>query len=116
MNLLREQLLKGLIEKCGKSAFVVTVPRDRDTKVLCNTLHLCFRGGLESANLIRELGDRVLVSGQSACKTGNSLSHVLKAMNVDTKLIRGALRLSLGRTTTEKEIEQAIEIIGNAVR
>jgi len=115
MNHLRSKLLKGLTRVCGEDAFVITVPR-KDTEVLCNTLHLCFRHGLESSDLIQELGDRVLCSGQSACKTGNSLSHVLKAMNLETSLIRGALRLSLGRTTTEDEISSAVEIIGHAVR
>ena len=48
----------------------------------------------------------------SACTTGSTEpSHVLSAMGYPDEEARGALRLSLGRTTTEAEIEEAISIV-----
>ena len=48
----------------------------------------------------------------SACTTGSTeVSHVLSAMGYPEEEARGALRLTLGRTTTEAEIEEAISII-----
>ena len=48
----------------------------------------------------------------SACTTGSTeVSHVLSAMGYPDEEARGALRISLGRTTTEAEIEQASEAI-----
>jgi cysteine desulfurase len=48
----------------------------------------------------------------SACTTGSTEpSHVLSAMGYPDEEARGSLRLSLGRTTTEAEIEAAIEIV-----
>jgi cysteine desulfurase len=48
----------------------------------------------------------------SACTTGSTeVSHVLTAMGYPEEEARGALRLTLGRTTTEAEIEEAIGII-----
>jgi cysteine desulfurase len=42
-------------------------------------------------------------------------SHVLAAMGVPRELARGALRLSLGHTTTRSDVTSAVGIIGTAV-
>jgi cysteine desulfurase len=48
----------------------------------------------------------------SACTTGSTeVSHVLTAMGYPEEEARGALRLSLGRTTTDEEIATASEIV-----
>jgi cysteine desulfurase len=48
----------------------------------------------------------------SACTTGSAdPSHVLSAMGYPDDEARGALRLSLGRTTTDEEVEQAASIV-----
>jgi cysteine desulfurase len=48
----------------------------------------------------------------SACTTGSTeVSHVLTAMGYPEDEARGSLRLSLGRTTTEDEIETACEVV-----
>jgi cysteine desulfurase len=48
----------------------------------------------------------VAASSGSACSSGKvTASHVLKAMGVAPALAAGAVRLSLGRTTTETEVE-----------
>jgi cysteine desulfurase len=48
----------------------------------------------------------------SACTTGSTeVSHVLAAMGFPEEEARGALRLSLGRTTTEAEIDEAARIV-----
>jgi cysteine desulfurase len=52
----------------------------------------------------------------SACATGsNEVSHVLTAMGYPEDEARGALRISLGRTTTEAEIDLAAELIPAAI-
>jgi cysteine desulfurase len=48
----------------------------------------------------------------SACTTGSTdPSHVLTALGYPDDEARGAVRLSLGRTTTEEEIDAAVEIV-----
>ena len=45
----------------------------------------------------------------SACTTGSTeVSHVLTAMGYPDEEARGALRLSLGRTTTDDEIDDGV--------
>jgi len=52
----------------------------------------------------------------SACTTGSTdPSHVLTAMGYPEEEARGALRFSLGRTTTDAEIDAAIEAIPRAL-
>jgi cysteine desulfurase len=52
----------------------------------------------------------------SACTTGSTeVSHVLTAMGYPAEEARGALRLSLGRTTTDEEIAQACTIVPRVV-
>lgn len=52
----------------------------------------------------------VAVSSGSACSSGKvQASHVLAAMGVEPALAQGALRLSLGWDTTEKDIEGALK-------
>ncbi len=54
----------------------------------------------------------IAVSVGSACTTGSTeVSHVLSAMGYPEEEARGALRLTLGRTTTEAEIEEAAQIV-----
>jgi cysteine desulfurase len=48
----------------------------------------------------------------SACTTGSTeVSHVLTAMGYPEEEARGALRLSLGRTTTDAEIATACDVV-----
>jgi cysteine desulfurase len=48
----------------------------------------------------------------SACTTGSTeVSHVLSAMGYPDEEARGALRLSLGRSTTDAEIATACEVV-----
>jgi cysteine desulfurase len=52
------------------------------------------------------------VSTGSACATGSAeVSHVLSAMGYPDDEARGALRISLGRTTTDAEIDEAIRLV-----
>jgi cysteine desulfurase len=54
----------------------------------------------------------VAASVGSACTTGSTeVSHVLSAMGYPDEEARGALRLSLGRTTSDADIEESVAIV-----
>jgi cysteine desulfurase len=58
----------------------------------------------------------VAASGGSACSTGSpEPSHVLAAMGVARPLALGSIRMSLGHTTTEEEIDRVIELFPGVV-
>ena len=69
--------------------------------------------GVDGAEAVVALDlDGVAVSVGSACTTGSTeASHVLIAMGYSEAEARGALRVSLGRTTTDAEIDRAAELI-----
>ena len=59
----------------------------------------------------------IATSVGSACATGSAeVSHVLAAMGYPDDEARGALRVSLGRTTTDAEIAVAAEAIPRVLR
>jgi len=83
---------------------------------LPNTLSVSFRG-VEASTLVAEIGDRVAVSAGAACHAdGVELSTVLQAMRVPLEYAMGTVRFSVGKTTTEAEVDQAAEIVVEAVR
>ena len=58
----------------------------------------------------------VAASVGSACTTGSlEPSHVLTALGYPEDEARGSLRLSLGRTTTAAEVEEAATIIASTI-
>jgi len=77
---------------------------------LPNTLNLSFRG-LDGASLLERMSGIAASLGSACHDTSRELSPVLKAMGVGEEYGFGAVRFSLGRFTTEEEIEKAVEII-----
>jgi cysteine desulfurase len=98
---LRDELAGRLLAACP-SAVVHGHPELR----LPNTLSISFPGRL-AADLLAAAG-RVAVSAGAACHgDGQVGSHVLAAMGVSPEVARGTLRISLGRFTSEEDIETA---------
>jgi cysteine desulfurase len=88
---------------------------DRAAKIAGNC-HLCF-DGIESEALLVLLDDAgVYASAGSACASGAmDPSHVLVAMGIDRRRALGSLRLSLGHTTTDDDVELALKVVPDAV-
>jgi cysteine desulfurase len=75
---------------------------------LPNTLNVSFVGKVGS-DILHRL-DGVAASTGSACHSGSvELSPVLRAMAVTPETGMGAIRFSLGRTTTRAEIEEVVD-------
>ncbi len=82
---------------------------------LPDNLHVTI-GGIRASNLLVALRRAVAASQGSACSTGSrEPSHVLTAIGVPAERAHGALRLGLGRSTTEAEIDQAAAAIERAI-
>ncbi|GIW72260.1 MAG: cysteine desulfurase NifS [Planctomycetota bacterium] len=111
MAVLRDRLEARVFERIpGVARNGAAAPR------LPNTASLRFEGtdGAELVRVLSELG--VMASSGSACSSYRlEPSHVLVAMGLDARAARGALRLSLGRGTTEAEIDEAVARLATAV-
>jgi cysteine desulfurase len=59
----------------------------------------------------------VICSSGSACAAGSTdPSHVLTAIDIDADLAQSAVRFSFGHETTEAELQQAAQLLGQAWR
>ena len=107
----RDRLLEALIEVDGVEA--TGHPIDR----LPHIASVIVRGlDGASATLALDL-EGIAVSNGSACTSGSAdPSHVLTAMGYPADEARGAIRLSLGRTTTEAEIDEAVRVVPAVLR
>jgi cysteine desulfurase len=100
---LRDLFWELLQARFGKQVVLNGHPTER----LPNTLNVSFVGKIGSTILSGLEG--VAASTGSACHSGSvELSPVLKAMKVPPEIGMGAIRFSLGRTTTREEIEQVV--------
>ena len=109
---LRDRLVDGLLSALPDVRETV----DRAHK-MAGSAHVCIRGVENEALLFLLDESGVCASAASACAAGAmEPSHVLAAMGVDRSWAAGALRLTLGRTTTEADVDRALQVIVSAVR
>jgi cysteine desulfurase len=84
------------------------------THRLPNTLNISFIGKL-GGEILSQL-EGVAASTGAACHSGSvELSPVLRAMGISPEGGMGAIRFSLGRTTTIEELERVVELLKNTV-
>lgn len=106
---LRDRLEAGIAEHV--SDFAINGHPD---KRLPNTSSIGFSGRI--AEKIMAKMPNVAVSAGAACHGGGvTISSVLEAMQVPKEFAIGTLRFSVGRFTTESEIDLAVEEISKAV-
>ncbi len=87
------------------------------TRRLANTLNASFRG-IDSETMLMALDlEDVCASSGSACMVGSVVaSHVLLAMGLPMKRASSAVRFSLGKQTTAKEVVHAAEALERIAR
>lgn len=108
---LRDRLVDDV--RAAVSDVLETVPREHR---VAGIAHLCIKG-CESEALLYLLDEaEVCASAASACASGAmEPSHVLQSMGVDREWSMGALRLSLGHSTHDDDIDRAIEVLVEAI-
>jgi cysteine desulfurase len=101
---LRNRLERGLRETTGAIVFSGDVPR------LPNTTLFTVPGLKAETAVIGFDLEGIAVSSGSACSSGKvQPSHVLKAMGYGPNTAQGAVRLSLGWSTSEADIDRCLE-------
>jgi cysteine desulfurase len=108
---LRDRLAEGL--RRGVPDVVVS---GLGADVLAGHLHVRF-AGIDQEELLFLLDEAgVCASGGAACASGAlEPSHVMAAMGVDPAEARGAVRFSLGHTSTQDDVERALAAVVEAV-
>ncbi len=107
----RDRLENALCSALEGKVVVNGHPRNR----LPNTTNISFLGKIGSELLEDVPG--IAASTGAACHEGQHIiSPVLQAMGVSEEVGRGAIRLSVGRFTTEEEVDQAATMLIAAAR
>jgi cysteine desulfurase len=110
LSALRDRLETGL-----RARFPDLVVNGNLGNRLPNTASVSFPGA-EASTLLAGL-DGVAASAGAACHAdGVSVSAVLTAMRVPLEVAKGTLRLSVGRFTTEDEVDRAVDLLIQAVK
>ncbi len=106
LQALRDRLWERLWAGLGERVVLNGHPEHR----LPNTLNASFLGHV-GAELLEKV-PQIAASTGSACHEGKvTQSPVLCAMGVPPEVGRGALRLTVGRFTTEDEVDRAAELL-----
>ena len=108
---LRDRLVAGVLD-----LEIGAVLRGHPVNRLPGNAHFTFEGCEGDALLMLLDAEGVQVSTGSACTAGiPQPSHVLLAMGVSEAAARGALRFSLGGSTTAEDVDAAIAALPGAV-
>ena len=101
---LRDRLQRGIQKKIQGS-----LENGNPKKRIYNTLNISFEG-IDGETLLMNLDlKNICVSTGSACTAGSiEPSHVLIALGLPDKIARAAVRFSLGRFTTETEVDYVL--------
>lgn len=114
---LRDELVDGILSTIPDTR--ATVLGRQGVDVLPGHAHLLFPGANGDAMIMLLDSFGIEASTGSACNNGvNQRSHVLEAMGLPDDHVDGALRFTLGRTTTDEDVQFLLdrlpEVIGKA--
>lgn len=109
---LRDRLISGVLEQIPDSRLT-----GHPTQRLPNNASFVFAGCEADAILMHLDMAGIQAASGSACTTGMpEPSHVLTAMGLPRELALGALRLSVGRQSTEADIETVLEVLPQVIQ
>lgn len=108
---LRDRFEKGVLQQIGDCR-VLGTGEERTP----NTANIAF-DCLDSEAILHKLEqDGIAASSGSACASGSmEPSHVLRAMNVPSSLLQGAIRFSLSRENTDEDIDRVLGVLPDIV-
>lgn len=104
IRMLRDRLLKGIMD-----IEEVHVNGDLERRVAGN-LNVSF-SYVEGESLIMAIKDLAVSSGSACTSASLEPSYVLKALGRNEELAHSSIRFSIGRFTTEEEIDYAIKLL-----
>jgi len=116
----RLRRLRGMLQRRVEGEFKGIIVNNHPTDVLPNILSVSFDSSvapLDGEALIMGMDlEGVAVTSGSACTSGSlEPSHVLHAMGRDEKTAKATIRFSLGRGSTDDEIDSAVDALHRVV-
>jgi cysteine desulfurase len=113
---LRERLWQTIVGQVGDGVVDTLRHTDGAVDAVANVLHLSCRDVHREALLFRLDAAGVAASSGSSCASGVAeRSHVVEALGLPPGLADGALRLSLGWSTTDDEVDHASAVVAETI-
>ena len=108
---LRDRLVDGVLERIPHSRL-----NGDGVQRLANNANFSF-DGVEGETLLLNLDMHgIAASSGSACTTGSTEpSHVLSAIGLPENLVNGSIRMTLGKSTTQEDIDRTLDVLTQAV-
>ena len=73
--------------------------------------------GILAEHLVDVVSDKVAISTGAACSTGSAKpSHVLMALGIGPEIASSGVRISMGRFTTQKQVDTAGQVLCRALK
>lgn len=109
LSKLRDYGIEEILNLSKKHPFAICLNGDKDQR-LPNNINISVEG-LPSELLVIELSaQNIFVSEKSACKSGDDNgSYVIKAINGKNDQATGSVRITLGRQTTRRDINELVQ-------
>ena len=113
LSCMRDRLINGIMDAVPHAKLNGAVGAER----LPNNINFSFIG-VEGETLLFDLdGVGVSASTGSACSSGSlDPSHVLMSLGLDHAMAHGSLRLSMGESTSEEDVDYVLEVLPEIVR
>ena len=109
LEILRDRLEKGLLDLPD------TFLNGSQDSRLPHVTNIAF-GGVEGEELLKKVNQNVAVSSGSACTSiSPKPSHVLQALGLNSDLGRASIRFSLGKSTSESDIDLTLNWVEKVV-
>lgn len=110
LTALRDRLYRGIVDNIPE----VYINGDMQHRV-CNNLNVSF-AFIEGESLMMAVKDIAVSSGSACTSASLEPSYVLRALGRDDELAHSSIRFSLGRFTTEEEIDFTVKLLIEKVK
>lgn len=112
LSALRDKLMDGLIAAVPRSK--VTGPREHRLPGTASLVFECVEG--ESTLLMLDAKGICSSSGSACSSASLDPSHVLLGIGLPHEIAHGSVRLSLGRETTDNDVDYMLEVIPEVIK
>ena len=111
LGALRDRIIGGV-----RASVPGAVLTGHPTRRLPNNASFCFPGTQGESLIVALDLEGISVSSGSACTSGSTdPSHVLMAIGLDREVAQGSLRITVGRDTTDADVDRLLEVLPRVV-
>ena len=111
LSALRDRIIEG-----ARARVPGALLTGHPSKRLPNNASFCFPGTQGESLIVALDLEGISVSSGSACTSGSTdPSHVLLAIGLDREVAQGSLRITVGRDTTDADVDRLLEVLPRVV-